>query len=159
VAHSTLHGGAPEADKKPIRKPTLRGAHTRAAAETHVDPPGKALEPVVPNALELRANPQALVAYYVDQYTEIANQRPPKRVVGQVAQQVGQLADDGVDAPTIEAALRLMLQRRQNPSTLPSFILEAAAGPPAPRPSGRPEHPADRAYRDAFGVDPGKAGR
>jgi hypothetical protein len=88
------------------------------------------------------ANAQALVAFYVDRCREIGAD-PPRRVVGHVAQQLGQLAAEGYDQPTLEAALALMLDRRLHPSTLPSLIVEAQAGP------GRTarEHIADRLAR------------
>jgi hypothetical protein len=57
---------------------------------------------------------------------------------------VKELADDGVPAHTIRRALELMHERRLNPSTLPSLIPEAHAGPGR---HGR-EHVADRMMRE-----------
>jgi DNA-binding transcriptional ArsR family regulator len=71
---------------------------------------------------------QELVAGYVARL--LAQGAPaPKRLVGQVAKEVGGLVDDGVPGPTIEAALALMVERRVNPSTLASLVTEAALGP------------------------------
>jgi hypothetical protein len=83
------------------------------------------------------------VAFYVHRSRELGA-NPPRRVIGHVAREVGELAGEGFDAPTIEAALALMLERRLHPSTLPTLILEARAGPPPPR---RTAHPADRLAR------------
>jgi hypothetical protein len=126
---STAAPNGLEAVKKPSKKP--KGvARTRAHA-TDI------------SIVDGRANPQALVAYFVDTYRDLCDDPPPRRIVGQVAQQIGQLAREGFDEQTIEQALRLMLERRQNPSTLASFVLEAKAGPPRKR----APHVADRARR------------
>jgi Helix-turn-helix domain len=94
---------------------------------------------------------QALVAGYVD-LLKASGSPAPRRLVGQVAHQVGELVSEGVPAETIERALRIMLERRLNPSTLPSLIPEAAAGPARRRRSGR-EHVVDELFRQEFGVD------
>lgn len=57
----------------------------------------------------------------------------PKRLIGQVAKQVGQLLAEGIAPGVIEAALTLMVERRLNPATLPSLIPEAELGPAQPR--------------------------
>src|SRR5262249_46334624 len=107
-----------------------------------------------------RANPQALVAFYIDRCREVGAD-PPQRVIGQVARQLGELAGETAngrpkcDGPTLEVALALMLAKRLPPSMLPSLVVEAQAGPAAPRRAARPEHPADAALRRA-GVDPSR---
>jgi hypothetical protein len=74
------------------------------------------------------ADARRLVAGYVNRLR--SNGSPvPKRLVGQVAKQVGELVRDEVPAETIERALALLLERRLNPSTLPSLVPEAATGP------------------------------
>jgi hypothetical protein len=83
--------------------------------------------PLVPHA-----NAQALVAWYVDRVRELGAE-PPKRAVGQVARQVGELTGEGFDEEVIRAALGLMVERRLHPAVLPSLMLEAQAGPPARR--------------------------
>lgn len=132
--YPTPHGGAPEAVRKPSEKPERR---TRADARAPAEP-GREIHLAQP-----KANPQALVARYVDLAREL-DIRVPRRVVGQVAQQVGQLAGEGYPAATIERALVLMLERRLHPSTLQSLMVEAQAGPARPR---RPEHVVDRLAR------------
>lgn len=92
------------------------------------------------------ASAQKLTAYYVDQ-VRAAGAEPPRRLVGQVAQQLGALAAEGYDEPTLEAALDLMLGRRLNPTLLPGLVVEAQLGP---RQQTRAEHPADTALRRAL---------
>jgi hypothetical protein len=72
---------------------------------------------------------QQLVAEYVDALRALG-EPAPRRLVGQVAREVGQLVRDGVSAPTIRRCLQLLLERRLNPTTLASLVPEAAAGPP-----------------------------
>jgi hypothetical protein len=133
---------AGEAVKKPSRKPTLTGRATRAAPGTELATRSAKIEPT-PNG----TNAQTLVAFYVNCCREIGA-TPPHRVVGQVAQQVGQLVAEGYDTETVEQALRLLVERRQNPSTLASFVVEAQAGPRTAQP--RREHIADRLGRQVF---------
>jgi hypothetical protein len=71
---------------------------------------------------------QALVAYYVDASREIGVD-PPRKVVGHVAKEVAKLLDEGQPPLLVSRALALLIERRLNPSTLPSLILEAGAGP------------------------------
>jgi hypothetical protein len=79
-----------------------------------IDPPGAA--------------GQELVAHYVDTARDTGVD-PPKRVVGQVASEIGNLLREGQPPERIQRALQLLVERRLNPSTLPSLILEAGAGP------------------------------
>ena len=105
-------------------------------------------EPVRPSRALARtreANAQSLTRYFVDRSREFGSD-PPKRVVGQVARLLGELAGEGYDDETLEAAVRLLLERRLHPSTLPTLILEAQAGPPAPR----REHVADQLARNVL---------
>jgi hypothetical protein len=89
---------------------------------------------------------QQLVAYYVDLLTEIGSPAPA-RLKGQVARQVGELLGEGIPGEVVGAALRLLVEKRLNPSSLPSLIPEAAAGPGR---RGR-EHIADRMLRKLTG--------
>lgn len=70
---------------------------------------------------------QALVAGYCDLLTEVGAPAP-KRLVGMVAKQVGELVQEGIDPGVIRRALVLMLQRQLHPSTLATLVPEAAAG-------------------------------
>lgn len=94
-------------------------------------------------ALERATACQELVAGYVDLLR--ANGSPaPRRLVGQVAKQVGELAREGIPGELIRRALELLFERRLNPAVLPSLIPEASAGPRAG------EHIADRLYRQSL---------
>jgi hypothetical protein len=88
-----------------------------------------------------KADVQALVAGYVD-LARANGAEPPERVRGHVAAEIKKLAVEGYPAETIEAALRLMFERRLHPSVLPSLLVEVQAGPRRDR-----EHPADRMAR------------
>lgn len=68
---------------------------------------------------------QTLVAEWLDERP----QRPPGRVIGQVAKEVGQMLAERIPADAIRAGLRTWQARGQHPSTLPSFV--AAAMEPA----------------------------
>lgn len=61
---------------------------------------------------------QALVAFYVDRHT----QRPPQRVIGQTAQQVGALLAEGFDPDLVKRGLTELVRKGLNPSTLPSLV-------------------------------------
>jgi hypothetical protein len=91
---------------------------------------------------------QALVAFYIDTW-RAEGVEPPRRLVGQTAREIGKLVDEGYTSETIAEALRLMIAARiTSPTALPKFILEAQAGPRRDR-----EHPVDRNFREATGVD------
>lgn len=72
---------------------------------------------------------QALVGGYVDQVGGVV----PRRVIGMVAKQVGDLLKEGIDPPVIERALVLLNERKLHPSTLATLIPEAANGKKHPR--------------------------
>jgi hypothetical protein len=96
-------------------------------------------------ALDARRPPaQVLVAFFVDRMREVGVE-PPRRLVGQVARQVGELVAEGQPVEAIAGALALLAEKRHlGPGALPSLIPEAVAGP-----SGRREHIADRLLREA----------
>lgn len=93
---------------------------------------------------------QALVAGYVDQLKAIGAPAP-KRLVGQVARQVGELVKEGLTADVIRKALELLVERRLNPAALPSLVPEAAAGPR--QPAKVPRAAADAYRRDSVRDD------
>jgi hypothetical protein len=98
---------------------TSGGAHSRARADGPARADGRA---------DQTGGAQQLVAGYVARLAELGT-TAPKRLVGQVARQVGELVDDGVPASTIAAALELMVERRLNPTALASLVTEAELGP------------------------------
>lgn len=71
---------------------------------------------------------QALVAEYVDQ-VQALGAKPAARAKGQVARLVGELLAEGQPVETISGAISLLVERRLHPSTLPTLLLEATAGP------------------------------
>jgi hypothetical protein len=98
---------------------TVAGAGTRTTLE---------LDTVGANAPTAQPSAQEIVAHYIDDARDLGYE-PPRRVVGQIARQVGELLDEGQPPDLITAALVLMTERRLHPSTLPTLIGEAALGP------------------------------
>ena len=119
------------------------GTETETETETETSAYSRELTLAASTSLDTRANPGTLVASFIDQTRKLTGNRPPKRVVGMVAGQLGALAAEGFTEDTLRAALALMLARRLHPTTLPTLVLEAQAGPPAPK----REHIADRMLR------------
>ena len=76
-----------------------------------------------------RTDAGTLTAHFVDEYRLAAGQDPPKRTVKQLASEAKKLLDEGADSETVKRAVSLMIEKRLSPSTLPSMMLEAAAGP------------------------------
>lgn len=65
-----------------------------------------------------------LVAFYVDESRTRFDASPPKRMIGQVAKQIGELLREGFDPDDLREALRTLAGRRLNPSVLPSLAWE-----------------------------------
>lgn len=88
----------------------------------------------VPQPLPQRSNTtpppgaQSLVAEYVDQCRALGVE-PAARAKGQVARHIGELLGEGQPVETIRGAIGLLVERRLHPATLPTLLLEAAAGP------------------------------
>lgn len=93
--------------------------HTPLSPDLADNPSGSAAEILGANDL---------VAGYVDA-VRAQGVVAPRRVVGMVAKGVGELISEGVDPAVVERALALLIERRLHPSTLPTLVLEAAAGP------------------------------
>lgn len=66
-----------------------------------------------------------IVARWVDQHDE----KPPKRIIGQVAQQVGEMLHEGIDPDTLIRGLVAWTSKGLAPSALPSFVHEAQNRP------------------------------
>jgi hypothetical protein len=94
------------------------------------------------------ASAKALTAYYIDT-CRAEKIEPPRRLIGQVAKQVGGFVSEGFAGDTIREAIRLMIAGNWPPTMLPSLMLDAQHGPAR---RGR-EHDVDRRFREAFGVD------
>ena len=93
-------------------------------ADSAPDPSGPSTNP--PGAHELSA--QTILGAYVDESRKLGVD-PPDRVKGHIAREVKKLLDEGQDGLVVRKAVMLLVERRMNPSVLPSLILEAAAGP------------------------------
>jgi hypothetical protein len=89
-----------------------------------------------------RAPAQSLVAFYVDT-CRTEGIEPPKRLIGQVAKQVGDLVGEGFSFNTIAEALRRMIVGQWPPTMLPSLMADVQGGPAR---RGR-DHLADRLWR------------
>jgi hypothetical protein len=101
---------------------TSGGARSRAGADNRPRADGRAEE---------NTGAQRLVAGYVNRLGELGA-TAPRRLVGQVARQVGELLRDGVPEPAIATALELLIERRLNPTTLASLVPEVELGPSRP---------------------------
>lgn len=71
---------------------------------------------------------QSLVGEYVEKVRALGAE-PAERAKGQVARQIKELLSEGQPLETISGAIGLLVERRLHPSTLPTLLLEAAAGP------------------------------
>jgi hypothetical protein len=95
------------------------------------EPSGESSLP--PEAAHVLAHAGTLVAGWIDNYRSVANEDPPKRTIGQMSRQIKQLLDGGAKPETVSVALALVVDKRLAPSSLPTVMLEAAAGPREPK--------------------------
>lgn len=72
---------------------------------------------------------QSLVAWFVDESVR-HGKRPPSRVTGHVARQVGELLNEGTSAEDVQAGLGLLVAKGLNPSSLPSLVFQAQGSRP-----------------------------
>lgn len=105
-----------------------RDSATRVAAAT-----ATTLDLDVPEAAPAETA-QTLVAEWIDHCGE----RPPGRLVGQVAKEVGALLEEGIAYDAVRAGLAAWHQKRLNPSAIASVVHEIRVGPPT-RPRSRQE--------------------
>lgn len=105
--------------------------------DTALSPEPKVEPSLPPGAALALAHAGTLTAHFVDEYRAAAGQAPPKRTVKQLAAEAKRLLDEGADSGTVQTAISLMIEKRLAPSTLPSLMLEAAAGPRRTRRFGR----------------------
>jgi hypothetical protein len=97
---------------------------TSRGADSAPDPSGPVKNPPGAEA----QNAQDLTTYFVDESRALGVD-PPSRTIGQLATQAKALLREGQPPERIKIAIGLLVERRLNPSTLPSLILEAGAGP------------------------------
>lgn len=100
--------------------------------EVHPEPSEPSGEPSVPTA----PTAQTLVAEWVDH----CNKRPPGRVIGQIAKEIGALLAEGIAYADVRAGLAAWHSKGLHPSTLASVVHEVMNSPssaavPKPKPS------------------------
>jgi hypothetical protein len=120
--HEPLHEPLPE------RQDGTRGTRGTSTSPTARPSSARAQE----GEDERAPGAQKLVADYVAMAQANGTTKVPKRLIGQVANEVGQLVAEGIAPETIRAALKLLVAGHKHPSTLPSLIPEAEshlAGP------------------------------
>lgn len=61
----------------------------------------------------------------VGEWLERSSKRPPKAVIGQVAQQIKKLLDEGIDPDDIRAGLAIWMTKGYAPSAIPNFVNQA----------------------------------
>jgi hypothetical protein len=106
MASDSSRGSAPAFPSRPVPSPTQPEDQ-------------KQLPPAAADA-------QTLVGEFID----ACPNKPPQRVVGQVAQQVGQLLGEGINPDHVRAGLRLLVQKPMHPSSLPSLVNQAMNAQP-----------------------------
>lgn len=117
--------------------PPAAGAKTRRAR--------KAPDPVM-----AEGNTRSLLAGYIDSCLE----RPPQRVIGQLAKEIKKLLDEGIRAEHIAGGLQRLLLRELGPSQLASVTNDVMNS------TSRTSRPFDN-YRDPGAYDdwgPGEVG-
>jgi hypothetical protein len=87
---------------------------------------------------------QTLVAEWLDH----CRKRPPQRVIGQVAKELGLLLAEGQDVEDVRRGLAQWHAAAKHPSTLASFVNEAMNGSSTGRKSDRGSLPANVSPRD-----------
>ncbi len=104
--------------------------------------------PVVPlTEIVLRGDgAQELTSYYVDSVRALGTEAP-KETIGMVASKAKKMLEDGVSSEIVKRCIDLLVEKRLHPNTLPSLVVEAAAGPRKPTST----HPADIEFARAFG--------
>lgn len=98
--------------------------------EVHPEPSEPSVEPSVPTAQAAQAvdgepTAQTLVAEWIDH----CNKKPPGRVVGQIAKEIGALLNEGIAYADVRAGLAAWHQKSLHPSTLASVVHEVMNSP------------------------------
>lgn len=92
---------------------------------------------------------QTLVAEWIEHCTD----RPPGRVVGQVAKELKTLLDEGIDPARVRAALAEWNRKGLHPSTLASVVHEITNRKPAARSQQATDDLFDRAMQRAIDAE------
>lgn len=127
-----------DSGRVPVHEPVHRPVH-------EMNPNQGTREPVRPTVVADDA--QTIVAHYVNLQHD-AGAPTPRRLVGLVAKEVGDLLGEGIPPRIVRRAVELLVERPQlGPSVLPTLIPEAARGPGR---RAQPEHEVDARVREAF---------
>lgn len=121
-------------------KPAVpRGVGTPASPGLQKEPPPSGGPPPTPGE---EPNGGAVVKAWIDRQ----QRQPPRRVVGQVAQRVGQLLREGFAAADLDAALARMDDRHLGPTMLDSMLNDVVNGSTHSNggPYGRRSHAEER---------------
>jgi hypothetical protein len=115
-------------------------SHTTQARPGHITEPAtqvprqpQAAEPPAADPYSDQGTSQTLIAEWIDR--GCAGQRPPGRVVGQVAREIGAMLAEGIPYEAVRAGLAAWHTRRLSPAVLASVVHEIRIGPAT---AGRP---------------------
>ena len=119
----------PECDRSPqhrVAQMPPPGASATPPGGADATPPVAPVppEPSLNHPSEPLPTPTVSAQAVVGAWIDWLGQRPPGRVVGQVARLVGELLAEGIEPDMIKSALADMSRRSLNPSVLPSLVHE-----------------------------------
>jgi hypothetical protein len=66
-----------------------------------------------------------LVAHFVETARDRNEADPPRRLVGQIATEIAKLIKEGISNDALTAGIELLVEKGQDPSTLPSMVFTA----------------------------------
>ncbi len=69
------------------------------------------------------AGAQSIVAAYVDECRRVGGGRPPGKIVGQAAKQIGKLLDEGIADDVLLAAVKKLAVDGGSPTKLPLMVM------------------------------------
>jgi hypothetical protein len=137
------HGNLPSGSQGTMANDGSRAPVRRAISNEIAPVP----EPVLPpTAAQESSNDtaQTLIAEWLDH----CRKRPPQRVIGQVAKELGLLLAEGQDVEDVRRGLAHWHAAAKHPSTLASFVNEAMNGSSSGRKGAGPSVPATVSPRD-----------
>lgn len=139
-AEAGAKGGRARAKKQATRQANASAFAEQTGSKTQADTDTDTPEPK--NGSGSPPTARTLVAEWVDHCGD--GLRPPNRVIGQVAKELGLMLGEGIPYPDVRAGLAAWHSRGLHPSALASVVHESrTAGQRAPAPRGRPAPAAD----------------
>lgn len=118
IAKAAKSVASAKASARPVAKQSAKQTASKSLADTDTDIPYGGKAPDVSQG----EGANTLVAEWI----KGCNQRPPGRVVGQVSKELKGMLDEGIPFESVRAGLVQWSQKAMHPSTLPSFVNEAA---------------------------------